>query len=69
MANECLHFVYYFTIDDIILYVQFSNAPITDQDTVDADIKMLMKIGVFKCQYKEWHVCPDNQKDWANFKA
>ncbi len=30
---------------------------------------MLMITGLFGHQYKEWHACLKNQKDWANFKA
>ena len=57
------------TIDDAILYAQFANAPITDQDATDAGMRMIMSTGVFERQYEEWHARPDDQKDWAHFKA
>ncbi len=57
------------TIDDAILYAQFANAPITNQDAVDAGMHMIMNKGVFECQYEEWHARQNEQKDWAHFKA
>ncbi len=57
------------TINDAIWYVQFANAPITDQDVVDAGMQIIMSTGVVERQYKEWHTRQYNQKDWAHFKA
>ena len=34
-------------IDDAILYAQFANAPITNQDAVDAGMRMIMTTDVF----------------------
>ena len=41
------------TINDAILYVQFSNAPITDQDAVDAGMRMIISSAMFERQYEE----------------
>ncbi len=51
------------TIDDAIFYAQFANAPITDQDAVNAGMRMIMSTGVFERQYEEWYLRQDDQKD------
>ena len=48
-----------------MMYTQYANHPIPDQETVDTFIMVIMKCGFFKTSYENLHARPDKNKTWT----
>ena len=48
-----------------VMYAQYINHPIPDQEMVDTFIMVIMKCGLFNTSYEKWHVRPDKNKTWT----
>ena len=47
-----------------VMYAQYINHPIPDQEMVDTFIMVIMKCDLFNTSYEKWHVRPDKNKTW-----
>ena len=45
-----------------VMYAQYINHPIPDQEMVDTFIMVIMKCGLFNTSYEKWHAHPDRKK-------
>ena len=48
-----------------VMYYQYVNHPIPDQEIVDTFIMVIMKCGIFNTSYEKWHARPNKNKTWA----
>ena len=48
-----------------VVYAQYVDYPIPDQEMVDTFIMVIMKCGLFKKSYEKWHARPDRKKTWT----
>ena len=48
-----------------VMYAQYVDHPIPDQEMVDTFIMVIMKCGLFKKSYEKWHARPDKDKTWT----
>ena len=55
-------------IDAASRFATYAEAPIPDQDLVDAGCRTLLRSGQFTNEYTEWIARPANMKTWAHFK-
>ena len=47
-----------------VMYAQYVDHPIPDQEMVDTFIMVIMKCDLFNTSYEKWHVRPDKNKTW-----
>ena len=45
-----------------VMYAQYVDHPIPDQEMVDTFIMVIMKCGLFNTSYEKWHASPDKKK-------
>ena len=48
-----------------VMYAQYVDHPIPDQEMVDIFIMVIMKCGLFNTSYEKWHARPDKNKTWT----
>ena len=48
-----------------VMYAQYVNHPIPDQEMVDTFIMVVMKCGLFNTSCEKWHARPDKNKTWT----
>ena len=48
-----------------VMYAQYVDHPIPDQEMVDTFIMVIMKCGLFNTSYEKWHARPDKNKTWT----
>ena len=48
-----------------VMYAEYVNHPIPDQEMVYTFIMVIMKCGLFNTSYEKWHARPDKNKTWA----
>ena len=48
-----------------VMYAQYIDHPIPDQEMVYTFIVVIMKCGLFNTYYEKWHARPEKNKTWT----
>ena len=48
-----------------VMYAQYVDHPIPDQEMVDTFIMVIIKCGLFNTSYEKWHARPEKNKTWT----
>ena len=56
-------------INSVLKFASFTGAPISDHETVDMAIRIVLKTGLFREAYAAWHARQTVDKTWYEFQV